>query len=170
MLQETGSLREPKYMPVFNVETVKTNCDDGSGHPCGPYRTLLFSDSGGLTQFGAFEEILPPGSSSSIKHWHSSEDEMIYVLEGEVTLIEGSSCFTMRKGDAATFKAGDPVGHSLQNRSNSDVRYLVIGTRSANDTVTYPDHNRILQHNRSADSRIWTDHNGDPADNPYKVD
>jgi len=157
-------------MPVFSKETAKTDSDDGAGNPCGPYRALLFSDSGGLTQFGAFEEILPPGSSSSVKHWHAGEDEMVYVLQGEVTLHEGDDSVVMRQGDSATFKAGDPIGHSLQNRSNTEVRYLVIGTRSSGDVVTYPDHDRVLHFDRKTESRRWTDHAGSPADSPYKID
>ena len=154
-------------MPVFTPHSVKTDGTDDPADPCGPYRALLFSDSGGLEQFGAFEEILPPGSASSIKHWHANEDEMVYVLAGEVTLLEGSETVLMRPGDAATFKAGDRVGHCLQNRSDAEVRYLVIGTRSPGDVVTYPDHDRVLTFDRATDTRQWTDHAGAPADTPY---
>ncbi|HCI09126.1 cupin domain-containing protein [Ascidiaceihabitans sp.] len=157
-------------MPVFSKETAKTESDDGAGNPCGPYHTLLFSDSGGLTQFGAFEEILPPGSSSSVKHWHAGEDEMVYVLQGQVTLHEGDDSVILFPGDVATFKAGAPIGHSFQNCSNTEVRYLVIGTRSSGDIVTYPDHDRILHFDRKTESRNWTDHGGSPADSPYKID
>ncbi|MDD8021896.1 MAG: cupin domain-containing protein [Paracoccaceae bacterium] len=157
-------------MPVLNRETAKSEKSDGEGNPCGPYQALLYSDSGGLTQFGAFEEILPPGSSSSVKHWHAGEDEMVYVLQGEVTLREGDDSVIMRPGDAATFKAGDPIGHCMQNQSESEVRYLVIGTRSSGDVVTYPDQNRILHFDRETENRRWTDHAGYPADSPYKTD
>ncbi|MFQ1698994.1 cupin domain-containing protein [Loktanella agnita] len=156
-------------MPVFTPDTVKIDESEGAGNPCGPYRAQLFSDSGGLTQFGAFVEILPPGSSSSIKHWHVGEDEMVYVLAGEVTLHEGNSSVVMRAGDAATFKAGDPVGHCLENRSAAEVRYLVIGTRSPGDVVTYPDHDRMLHWDRPTKSRRWTDHAGVPRDSPYET-
>ncbi|QHQ34979.1 cupin domain-containing protein [Algicella marina] len=157
-------------MPVFNRETVKADSGDGDGNPCGPYSALLFSDSGGLTQFGAFEEILPPGSSSSVKHWHAGEDEMVYVLQGEITLHEGDNSVVMRPGDAATFRAGDPVGHCFQNRSESEARILVIGTRSSGDVITYPDHDRILHFDRETESRRWTDLSGSPADSPYRID
>ncbi len=157
-------------MPIFTPDTVKTDEDDGVGNPCGPYNAQLFSDAGGLTQFGAFVEILPPGSSSSIKHWHTSEDEMIYVLEGEVTLHEGDASTVLHPGDAATFKAGDPVGHCLENRSDAEIRYLVIGTRSSGDVVTYPDHDRVLRSERATQTSRWTDHAGNPATNPYKID
>jgi uncharacterized cupin superfamily protein len=139
--------------------------DDG---PTGPSRSLWISEAGGLSQFGAFIEILPPGSGSSIKHWHSSEDEMVYVLDGEVTLIEGDTETTLRSGDAATFRAGDPLGHFLKNDSVAEVRYLVVGTRSRVDTITYPDHDRILHRDRSKKQARWTDSAGNPASNPYR--
>jgi uncharacterized cupin superfamily protein len=80
-------------------------------------RNLWISEAGALTQFGALIEVLQPGSRSSIKHWHSSEDEMVYVLDGEITLIEGDTETVLHPGDAATFKAGVPVGHFFENRS-----------------------------------------------------
>ena len=138
--------------------------DDG---PTGPGRAMWISEPGGLTQFGAFIEILPPGSSSSIKHWHSSEDEMVYVLEGEVTLIEGNTENTLVAGDAATFRAGEPVGHFLKNNADADARYLVVGTRARQDTITYPDHDRVLYRDRVRKQVRWTDGSGKPASNPY---
>lgn len=82
--------------------------DARAGDPCGPSRKLWISEAGGLTQFGAFVEILPPGSRSSIKHWHSAEDELVYMLEGEVTLVEGDTRTLLRPGDAATFGPACP--------------------------------------------------------------
>ena len=155
-------------MPVHRPDTVQRDVSDGDGNPCGPYQALLFSDTGGLTQFGAFVEILPPGSRSSIKHWHATEDEMIYVLEGDVLLYEGDSQTLMQPGDAATFKAGVQIGHCLENTGDTDVRYLVIGTRAASDTVTYPDNDRILHVDRDADDRHWTNLKGDPSVSPYE--
>lgn len=103
----------------------------------GRFRAELLSDSGGLTQFGAFIETLWPGGASSKSHWHRSEDEMVHVLEGEVTLVEGGTAATLTAGQTACFKAGVAVGHHLENRSGTLVRYLVIGTRSGDDVVTY---------------------------------
>ena len=152
-------------MPVFSPKTVTRDSGDGA---CGPFEALLFSDSGGLTQFGAFEEILPPGSSSSIAHWHSEEDEMVYILEGEATLHEGGATHVMTPGMAATFAAGSAVGHCLENRSDAPLRYLVIGTRAPHDRVTYPDHDRVLHVTRRSNERRWTHINGSPADPLYE--
>lgn len=120
-----------------------------------------------LTQFGAFIHVLQPGTRSSIKHWHSNEDELIYVLEGEVAVLEGTAESILQPGDAATFKAGDPVGHSLWNKSASPTRVLVVGTRAQTDRITYPDHDRQLHRDRSQPEDTWTDMQGMPASNPY---
>jgi len=151
-------------MPKIGEDTVRREHQDGP--PCGPVEMLRFSDTGGLTQFGAYVEILPPESMSALKHWHAEEDEMIYVLEGEITLVEGEERTTLEAGDAATFKAGDPVGHHLINEGSEPVRYLVIGSRFTNDVVTYPDDNRVLI--RSDGPSRWTDLHGRPASNAYE--
>ncbi|MBD2210328.1 cupin domain-containing protein [Nostoc linckia FACHB-104] len=132
-----------------------------------PNRTLWISEAGGLTQFGAFIEVLQPGSRSSIKHWHSAEDEMVYVLEGEITLIEGDTKTVLRPGDAATFQAGVSVGHFLENCSAKATRCLVVGTRAAVDTITYPDLDRVCHRDRSLPNDIWTNSAGEPAPSPY---
>ncbi len=157
-------------MPIHRRDTVTRDNSNGANNPCGRYSTLKFSDDDGLTQFGAFVEILPPGSKSSIKHWHSEEDEMVYVLEGEVLLHEGDSRTPLRPGEAATFKAGVALGHCIENMSNQDAQYLVIGTRAAADTVTYPDDDRQIAFDRRSETRAWTDHAGKPATNPCKLD
>jgi len=133
-----------------------------------PDRLLWISEAGGLTQFGAFIEVLQPGSRSSVKHWHSAEDEMVYVLEGEITLIEGNEETILRPGDAATFRAGVPVGHLLENRSTQPTRCLVVGTRAAVDTITYPDLDRVCHRDRSLPDDTWTNGAGEPAPNPYE--
>ncbi|PZQ76822.1 MAG: cupin [Variovorax paradoxus] len=132
-----------------------------------PGQTLWISETGGLTQFGALIEVLQPGCRSSIKHWHSDEDEMIYALVGEVTVVEGTRETVMRPGDVATFRAGVQVGHFLENRSSSPTRCLVVGTRAAVDRITYPEHDRICLRDRSQPEDIWTDTTGRPADSPY---
>lgn len=110
-------------------------------HP-GPYRYQLMSDPGGLTQFGAFLEELPPGSCSGHRHWHEAEDEMIWMISGQLVLVEDEET-TLYPGDVATWPAGHPVGHRLDNRSDAPARYLVIGTRADRDSVHYADHDLV---------------------------
>lgn len=119
------------------------------GNGFGPYSYQLLSDPGGLTQYGAFIEMLPPGSKSGFRHWHETEDEMVYVLQGEVVLIEDHET-TLHAGDCAAWPAGLAVGHCLENRSTAEVRYLVIGTRNTHDTYHYPDHDLITHKDGAA--------------------
>lgn len=129
------------------------------GDGLGPYFYQLLSDPGGLTQFGAFIEVLPPGSRSSFRHWHETEDEMIYVLSGELTLIEDSET-RLIAGDCAAWPAGLAVGHCLENRSGAEARYLVIGARKPADTIHYPDHDLITH--KQGKARRYTRADGTP--------
>jgi uncharacterized cupin superfamily protein len=129
--------------------------EDDPAHPIlgrglGPYRAQLLSDPGGLTQFGAFIEELPPGSHSGHRHWHETEDEMVLMLAGEVVLVEDAET-PLRAGDCACWPAGHPVGHRLENRSDHPARYLVIGTRNPRDVVHYTDHDLITHKNTTGD-------------------
>ena len=74
-------------------------------------------DAGGLTQFGVNVCRLAPGAMSALRHWHESEDELVYVLEGEVVLVEEGGETVLRPGEAAAFKAGVADGHHLVNRT-----------------------------------------------------
>lgn len=153
-------------MPVFTPDrfVAEINPVDGSTEP---NETLWISEAGELTQFGAFIEVLQPGSRSSIKHWHSAEDELVYVLSGEITAVEGTAETVMRAGDAATFKAGVAVGHYLVNRSSAPTRCLVVGTRAPVDRITYPEHDRVCLRDQSLSDDIWLDMAGRPAQSPY---
>jgi uncharacterized cupin superfamily protein len=128
----------------------------------GPYTARLLSDAGGLTQFGAFVETLKPGARSSHQHWHEREDEFVYVLAGTVTLLEGETASDMRPGDAATFKAGVALGHCLENRTDQDVTYLVVGTRSPDEVVHYTQKDLLLT-KVNFEKRL-TDRKGNPVD------
>lgn len=154
-------------MPIFSEAHLlaEENSRDGSSTPD---RTLWISEVGGLNQFGSFIEILQPGGRSSIKHWHSAEDEMVYVLEGIITVIEGDGVKEAKAGDSITFKAGVPIGHCLENRSEDPTKCLVVGTRANHDIITYPDHNRVCIRDRSLENDVWTDFDGNSADSPYK--
>ncbi len=108
--------------------------------PCRERERRRLGDAAGLTQFGVNLLRLAPGTWSSQRHWHSHEDEFVYVLAGVVTLVSDAGEEELRAGDAAGFRAGDPSGHTLQNRSAADALVLEIGTRARElDMTTYPD-------------------------------
>lgn len=105
----------------------------------GEYQAFPLSDEGGLTQFGAFTETLMPGAHSGQRHWHETEDEFLYVLDGTVTLIENDGPHPLRPGDCVCWPAGVANGHRLRNDTDRPVTYLVAGSRLPEDTVHYPD-------------------------------
>lgn len=92
-----------------------------------------------LTQFGVNVTELAPGAASALRHWHSHEDEFIYVLEGEPTLITDEGEQILKPGQCAGFPAGVANGHHLVNRSSAIVRVLEVGTRDPRDEGHYPD-------------------------------
>jgi uncharacterized cupin superfamily protein len=93
----------------------------------------------GLTNFGVNLTRLPPGGLSALRHAHSREDELIYVLEGEPTLVTDAGETKLRPGMCAGFKAGSGNAHHLANRGDADAVFLEIGDRQPGDTVVYPD-------------------------------
>lgn len=107
--------------------------------PCVAREHRLLSDAAGLTQFGVNLLRLPPGTWSSQRHWHTHEDEFVYVVAGEVVLVTEDGEETLRPGDSAGFKAGDDDGHCLQNRGNADALILQVGTRVDEDVAYYSD-------------------------------
>ncbi len=95
--------------------------------------------AGGLTGFGVNRCELPAGAWSSQRHWHSHEDEFVYVLSGELTLVTDAGEVMLRAGDCAAFAKNVADGHHLINRSSEPAVYLDMGTRQEGDVCTYPD-------------------------------
>jgi uncharacterized cupin superfamily protein len=130
-------------MPKIDIASLKI--DSSSKYPQ-PYRQavagrqrLRLGNAAGLDQFGVNLTTLKPGAWSSQRHWHEAEDELIYVLEGELVLCEDAGEIVLRPGDAAGWKANSGNGHCLINRSGHDAVFLEIGTRSTHERVVYPD-------------------------------
>lgn len=117
----------------------------GSGYPdpfdkpCVEREKKPLGDAFGLSDYGVNLVTIPPGSWSSQRHWHSAEDEFIYVLEGQPTLVTDDGETTLEPGMCAGFVAGDANGHHLVNSTNEIVVYLEVGSRRDEDDVDYSD-------------------------------
>ena len=125
----------------------------GAPHPvpavdrCRDRRKQQLSDRFGLDQFGVNRVELDPGVWSTVRHWHSHEDEFVLVLEGELTLVTDDGAQTLRPGDCTGFKAGVANGHRLENRSQALAVYLEVGSRRPDvDETTYPDDDLLVRH------------------------
>jgi uncharacterized cupin superfamily protein len=93
----------------------------------------------GLTQYGVNLTTLAPGAWSSHRHWHEKEDEFIFIVEGEITLIDDSGEYLLMPGMCAGFKAGVSNRHHLANKTKAPVTYLEIGTRAPQEQAHYSD-------------------------------
>jgi uncharacterized cupin superfamily protein len=102
-------------------------------------------EAGGLTQFGVNLSQLLPGAWSGQRHWHSAEDEFVYLISGELVLVTDAGEQVMRAGDCAAFPANTPNGHQLVNRSDTVAVCLEIGSRNAGDRVVYPDIDLVFE-------------------------
>lgn len=96
-------------------------------------------DALGLSNFGVNLVTLRPGARSALRHWHTHQDEFVYVLAGTVILLTEAGETELRAGQMAGFPKGRPDGHCLVNRSPEDATYLEVGDRTPGDGVTYPD-------------------------------
>lgn len=119
-------IRGTGYPPQFNA-------------PCAERVRQRLGNAGGLTDFGINLMRLPPGNWSSQRHWHSHEDEFVYVLEGELTLIEDGGKIVLRAGDCAAFPKASGDGHHMVNRSGATAVYIEIGARHPADLTTCSD-------------------------------
>lgn len=97
----------------------------------------------GLKNFGVNLTTLPPKSQSALRHWHTKQDEFIYVLSGKLTLITDEGESILQAGQAARFPAGDANGHYLYNHTEAITTYLEIGDRTPDDSANYPDDDLI---------------------------
>ena len=104
----------------------------------GRHRRAL-GDAAGLSNFGVNLTRLEPGAASAQRHWHTLQDEFVYIIEGEATLVTKAGDQTLTAGMAAGFPAGRADGHHLVNRGAGDVLYLEVGDRTPGDEVDYPD-------------------------------
>ncbi len=130
-------------MKKINISAIAVDHPSGYpapfNEPCKDLTSQRLARAHGLTHFGVNLTVIPPGGWSSQRHWHSHEDEFVWVIEGELTLVTDSGEEILRPGDCAAFKAGDPDGHHLINRSNRPAKVLEVGNSDARDRCVYSD-------------------------------
>jgi uncharacterized cupin superfamily protein len=114
----------------------------------------------GLTQFGVNICTLKPGAASSQRHWHEHEDELVYVLEGEIVLCEDGGETVLKPGDAAAWKAGVANGHCLINRTSREAVFIEVGTRAKLERAHYSDIDMMVVRDEAGFN--YTDKNGKP--------
>ncbi|MBM4421720.1 MAG: cupin domain-containing protein [Chloroflexi bacterium] len=142
-------------IPALDPSTLEPRT--GSNYP-DPFRARVLprekralGDALGLTKVGVNLTTLMPGKESALRHWHRLEDELIYMVEGEVVLRTDAGEQVLRAGDCAGFPAGKEDGHQLVNRSSAPARYLEISNRHPADSSEYPEED--LAYRKDAEGR-----------------
>ena len=135
-------------LPALDPDTAPER--RGSGYP-EPFKSRMgdrtkkrLGDACGLTKFGVNLVTLPPGGQSALRHWHTLEDEFVYVLEGEVVLATNEGEQTLTAGMCAGYPAGRQDGHHFINRSTRPAKYLEVGNRIEGDNAFYPDDDLMI--------------------------
>ena len=151
-------------MPKLDIEALPL--DTKTNYPP-PFDRVVYGrerrrlgNAAGLDQFGVNLTTLRPGAASALRHWHEKEDEFVYIVEGELVLIEDGGETVLKAGDAAAFKANSGDGHHLVNRTTREALFLEIGTRSKHERVEYPDVDLLVV--RDDRGMRYTHKNGDP--------
>jgi uncharacterized cupin superfamily protein len=133
------------------IDIAKVPVQSGSTYPlpfdapCAPQATQRLARHAGLTAFGVNLTVIEPGAWSSQRHWHSHEDEFVWVLEGELTLITDAGAELLRAGDCAAFRRNDPNGHHLVNTSAHPAKVLEIGNSDPQDRCVYADIDMVAE-------------------------
>lgn len=132
---KTGTIYPPEYAPQVAGRS-----------------SLRLGDAGGLTQFGVNIVILAPGAKSSMRHWHLHEDEFVMITMGECVMVMDAGETVMRVGDCAAFPAGVPDGHCFINHTETEARFLVVGTKSRAEVATYSDVDLVVEQSAGVNS------------------
>jgi uncharacterized cupin superfamily protein len=151
-------------MPKIDID--KIEIDTSTGYPP-PFNKAVEGRSrkrlgraAGLTHFGVNVCTLKPGAASSQRHWHEKEDELVYVLSGEVVLREDTGEIVLKTGDAAAWKAGVANAHCLVNKSTRDAVFIEVGTRAQAERAHYSDIDMMVT--RDEKGARYTKKNGEP--------
>lgn len=157
-------MNEDESMPVKSTKDIPLLT--GADHPvpavdrCKARRKQRLGDAVGLDQFGVNRVELDPGVCSTVRHWHSHEDEFVMMLEGELTLVMDDGEQTLKVGDFAGFKARHEDAHRLENRSDQLAVYLEVGSRRPDqDETFYPDDDLKLNHDENGE-QVFMHNNG----------
>jgi uncharacterized cupin superfamily protein len=151
-------------MPKIDID--KIPIDTATGYPPPHHKAVegrsrkRLARAAGLTQFGVNICTLKPGAASSQRHWHENEDELVYVLQGEVVLKEDGGEIVLKPGDAAAWKAGVANGHTIINRSNRDAVFIEVGTRAPTERAHYSEIDMMVT--RDDKGARYTKKNGEP--------
>jgi uncharacterized cupin superfamily protein len=144
-MEERKTLRAPALDPATVAPRIGTDYPPPFDRLVATRERRRLGDALGLKNFGVNLLRLPPGCASSQRHWHSRQDEFVFVVAGEVVLVTDGGEQLLSAGMAAGFPAGKPDGHHLINRSARDALVLEVGDRTPGDEADYCDIDMLVR-------------------------
>ncbi len=148
------------------IDTTDLQPRVGTGYPavfsekCADREKKVLGDMFGLTQFGVNLTTLPPGQWSALRHWHQKEDEFVYVVSGELVLVDDDGEHLLGPGMCAGFPAGVKNGHHMINKSDRPASFIEVGTRALIEHAEYPDADLIAE--KDKDGFYFFNRKGEP--------
>ena len=118
----------------------------------------------GARELAANVYELDPGAVGSPLHVHHANEELLLVLAGTLSLRGPDGTQLLSAGAVVAFPRGQAGAHSLVNRSDAPVRYLVVSTTNRPDVVEYPDTGATLV--VLAEQRLAYPHGADAHQKP----
>lgn len=153
------TLKLPALDPATVTPRTTSNYPEPFKARVTPREKRALGDALGLTRFGVNLTTLQPGKQSALRHYHMREDELVYMLEGEVVLVTDEGEQTLTAGMCAGFPAGTSNGHHMINRSDKPARYLEVGNRDPEDTAHYSDED-LACHKNAEGKWVFTHKDG----------
>jgi uncharacterized cupin superfamily protein len=107
------------------------------------FRRKELSNAVDAADLGCSSYELPPGERSWPYHYHTANEEAIYVLAGDGALRTESGLEPLTAGDYVTLPADESGGHRVVNDGAEPLRYLAISTMNEPDVTVYPEMNKL---------------------------
>lgn len=130
-------MSDPKIVNQDDVEWMERSHGEFAG------RAKLLGRATAGERLGASLYEVPPGHRSVPYHYHTGNEEAIYVLDGSGTLRLDGEEHGISAGDYVALPVGEPGAHQVHNTSEEPVRYLCFSTMEEPDAIVYPDSSKV---------------------------
>ncbi|HEY0417586.1 MAG TPA: cupin domain-containing protein [Gaiellaceae bacterium] len=128
---------------LFNLRGLELPERDDPGHA---FRRRFLGEAVGAERTGFAVYELAPGQTAWPYHYELSEEEWLFVVDGELVLRAPGGETTLRPGDVVCFPVGPDGAHQMRNDSAAPVRFAMpsAGTEGRAYVAIRPDSNTAM--------------------------
>lgn len=135
--ETTMSRKHPNIINISEVEPrieARGNKFSFQGKRLGPHV--------GSKLIGSSYVEIPPNKQAFPNHYHTANEEAVFVIEGQGQVRIGNEELNILTGDYISFPVGPEHSHSIRNNSTGTLKLLCISTLIPVEIVGYPDSNK----------------------------